>query len=603
MFIRELVKQNKGYKKRFLYHALMESYRTGKGPRHRLVLSLGRLNLCRDKWKHLANRIEEILSNQRSLLPPDEEVEMLAQHYASVLLGRQLEEAEQLEPEELPRYEEVDIHSVGSRDCRTLGAEHVSLSMVHRLGFPTVLSRVGLTEKVAKIAQLLIVGRMVSPASEWRTYHWARQLSAIGELLGIEVKGFSHNQLYKVSDHLLRHKKQIEDELVDRERDLFSLTEKIILYDLSNTYFESGVGKSTKKRYGHSKEKRSDCPLVTLGLVFDEFGFPKRSKVFAGNVREWETLLGMIEDLDRGRDKTVKKTVIMDAGIATEANLRALKGLGYDYICVARNKPLKEVPRDGFVTVRHSRDNKVEARMVRQSEEVVLCCRSLRRAQKEEAMRSRFQQRFESDLKAVQDGLHKSRGTKRYPKVLERIGRIRERHCRVAHYYEIHLETKEDRVVQIRWKLKPDVDIDERFSGTYYLRTSRTDLTEKEIWSLYILLTDVEDGFRAMKSELGLRPNNHQLDKRIEGHIFITVLAYHVVNTIQWFLHRKGIYMRWDTIRTSLSNQIRVTTEMRNKEGKRILVRNTSEPDFFHRTICSALNIVAKPLGRKVAKV
>jgi transposase len=601
MFIREIVKQNKGYKKKFLYHALMESYRTPKGPRHRLVLSLGKLNLPRDKWKHLANRIEEILNNQARLLPPDEEVEMLAHHYASVLLGKQVKEAEGTETE-VPLYEEVDLHSVGSRDSRTVGAEHVSLSMVERLGFPRVLSGVGLTEKAQKIAELLIVGRMVYPASEWRTYHWARQLSAVGELLVLDVEGFSHNQLYKVSDELVKYKKQIEAELVDRERDLFKLNEKIILYDLSNTYFETGVGESKRKRYGYSKEKRSDCPLVTLGLVLDESGFPKRSEVFAGNVREWDTLLGMIKDLDRGADEQVPKTVIMDAGIAVEANLDALKGLGYDYICVARNKPLEEAPRDGFVTVRHTRDNKVEARLVRQAEEVVLYCRSHRRGRKEEAMRSRLQQRFESDLKAVGEGLHKSRGTKRYAKVLERIGRLKERHRRVSHYYEIDLETEGDRVVEVRWKLRGDVDIDERFGGTYYLRTSRTDLTEKEIWSLYILLTDVEDSFRAMKSELGLRPNNHQLDKRIEGHIFITVLAYHVVNTMQWYLHRKEIYMRWDTIRRFLSNQMRITTEMRNKEGKRILIRNTSEPELFHRTICSALSIAAKPLGRKVAK-
>ena len=605
MFIREIIKQNKGYKKKFIYHALMESYRTERGPRQRMVLSLGKLNLPRDMWKHLANRIEEIVANQQNLYPTDEEIESLAQHYAALLLGKRMKAEEvKKEPEETPHYEEVNVNTVTTGHCRSIGAEYVSLSILKKLGFPEILSRLGFTEKQSKIAQLLIVGRMVYPSSEWRTYHWAKQLSAIDELLGFELKGISHNQLYKVSDHLLEHKKEIEEQLVHQERDLFSLNEKIILYDLTNTYFESGVGKSKKKRYGgHSKEKRNDCPLVTLGLVLDEVGFPKRSMVFEGNVKEWDTLLVMLKELDRDGDKSKRKTVIIDAGISTEDNLKALCELGYDYICVARNKPLQEFPQEGFVTLKHNRDNKVEARMVQNDNEVVLCCRSFRRKRKEISMRTRFQERFETDMKAVLDGLHKKGGTKRYSKVLERIGRLKEKHSRIAQYYEIEMEREADKVVNIHWKLKSDVKIDERFSGTYFLRTSRTDLTEKEIWLLYILLTELEDSFRSMKSELGLRPNNHQLDKRIDGHIFITVMAYHVVNSIQWLLHQKDIYMQWDTIRTFLSNQIRVITEMKNREGKRILVRNTSEPERFHRLISSALNIPGKPLKRRVVKI
>lgn len=422
MFIREIIKQNKGYKKKFIYNALMESYRTEKGPRQRMVLSLGKLNLPRDKWKQLANRIEEIVNNQQKLYPADEEIETLAQHYATVLLGKQMKAKEvKKAPEETPHYEEVNVNSVKTRHCRSIGAEYVSLSIVKKLGFPSLLSELGFTEKQSKIAQLLIVGRMVYPASEWRTYRWARELSGIGELLELDVSSISHNQLYKVSDCLLDHKKKIEDGLVKRERDIFSLNEKIILYDLTNTYFESGVGKSKKKRYGgHSKEKRNDCPLVTLGLVLDESGFPKRSMVFEGNVREWSTLLGMIKELDKDGDDIKRKTVIMDAGISTEDNLDELRRLHYDYICVARNKPLKEVPKDGFLTIKHTKENQVEARMMRQDKDVVLYCRSSGRKRKERSMQARFQERFETDLKAALDSLHKKGGTKKYNKVLER---------------------------------------------------------------------------------------------------------------------------------------------------------------------------------------
>jgi transposase len=604
MFIRQITKKNKGYKKKFVYHALMESYRTEQGPRQRMLLSLGKLTLPREKWKPLANRIEEILHHQSSLFVHDEEIEALAQHFAAVLVGKELEEkAVTADVGESPHYEEVDVHSVATRQVRSAGAEHMSLAMMRRLGFEGIFSRLGFTPVQSKIAQLLIVGRMVHPGSEWHTYHWVRDLSAIGEFLGLDFAKVSHNQLYRTSDLLTHNKDEIEAALRTNEQHLFSLTEKIILYDLTNTYFETVVGKSKKKRYGNSKEKRTDCPLVTLGIVLDEVGFPKRSEVFTGNVREWKTLEGMLRALDDDYDEGMVKTVIIDAGIATEDNLTALRGSGYDFICVARNKPLKEVPQEGYVTLRHTRDNKVEARMVRQDRETLLYCRSLKRGRKEAAMRSRFQERFETDLQAAREGLHKKRGTKRYSKVLERIGRLKQKHSRIAHYYDIDLEIQGDTVVDIRWKLKPDTDMDDRFSGTYCLRSSRTDLSEKEIWSLYILLTDVEDSFRAMKSELGLRPNNHQLDRRIDGHLFITVLAYHVVNSIQWFLHKHDLYLRWHTIRTFLSSQVRVITEMKNKEDRRILVHNTSEPEQFHRKIATALNTTARPLKRKVAKI
>ena len=605
MFIREVVKQNEGYKQKFIYHTLVESYRTEKGPRQRTLLSLGKLSLPRDKWKALANRIEEIINNQQTILDIDDEIEFLAQHYASCLLDSRLqEEKEEKILKEEPHYEEVDINSVKTKKCRTIGAEAVSLSIIRKLGFPKISSDLGFTNRQTKIAQLLIAGRMVYPASEWRTFNWAKYISAICELLSLDLRKVSHNQFYKISDLIVKNQKEIESKLALNEKDLFSLNDKIILYDLTNTYFETGIGKSKKKRYSRSKEKRNDCPVVTLGLVLTESGFPKRSKIFEGNVSESKTLLDMLKELDNdNKESFERKTVIIDAGIATEENLKMLKVAGYDYICVARNKPLTNVPEDGFVFIRNTKENKVEAKMIKQDGEVILYCKSLRKRIKEESMKTKFQERFETDLKSVLDGLHKKKGTKNYDKVVERIGRLKQKHSKISHFYEIKIEKNDGKAVNISWKVKSEPKIDERFSGTYYLRTSRTDLTEKEIFDLYILLTDVEDSFKSMKSELGLRPNYHQLDKRIEGHIFITVLAYHIINCIQWYLHRKDIHLRWNTIRSLLSTQERVTTEMDKKDSGKILIRNTSEPEPFHKMITGALSIESKPLRRKILKI
>lgn len=602
MFIREVVKKNKGYRKKFVYHFLVESYRTAKGPRQRTLLKLGVLTLPKERWKALSNRIEELYLGQSSLLPPaDSEIESLAQHYSSLLAENQLErQSRDASAEKETVYEEVDLNSISTSFCRDIGAEHVSLSILRRLGFDRLLGELGLSNKEKAVAQLLIVGRLVCPASEWRTWQWATERSAIGELLRVALDRLSHNVLYKVGDLLYAHKSEIERRLYQAEKTLFSFSEQIVLYDLTNVFFEGEIGQSKLKRRGRSKQKRSDAPLVTLGLVLNECGFPRKSEVFSGNVSEPETLrtvLSGLADASGGGGKTV----VLDAGIATKANLEMLKSEGYDYVVVARQKPPEEAfagGDEGFFTIKHTQDNKVEARLYRQEDEVWVMCRSLKRRLKEQAMRTLLQKRFETGLKGVLQSLHKKGGTKKYDKVLERIGRLKQKYARVAHYYEVSVEKKKGYATDVRWHVRKGVDtkLDDRFSGQYYLRSSRTDLGEKELWSLYITLTDVEDSFRSMKSELGIRPNYHHKDERIAAHLFITVLAHHVVNSIQWLLHQKEIYMRWERIRFLLATQQRVTTSFENREARKIWIRTTSEPESFHRLIANALNIEAKPL-------
>lgn len=604
MFIREVEKKNKGYEKKFIYHVLVESYRTIKGPRQRNILNLGKLIIPKDQWKILANRIEEITIGQKPIFELDAEMEALATHYASLIIDKQLNEQPFIREEDSdqPDYAEVDLNSMKTHNSRSIGAEYVSLSILNRLGLDRILSGLGFNKDQIKIAKLLIVGRMVHPASELSTYHWAQDLSAIGELLQLKVDEISHNPLYRVSDLLIDNKDKIESRLNQIECDIFMLNEKIILYDLTNTYFESSRI-SRLKKYGRSKDKRNDQPLVTLGLVIDERGFPKQSHIFEGNISEIKTLEKILEKLDKNNGFARARTVIMDAGIASDENIELIKKRGHDYIAVSRNKPIDALPDEGFVVIRHNQENKVEARLFRQGDEVILFCRSDLKKIKEESMRTRFQERFETDLKYAQESLHKKGGTKNYLKVIERIGRLKQKHLRVAYFYNIKIKEKDGVATDISWHLKDDKKIDDRFSGTYYLRSNRFDLNEKEIWNLYISLTDVEDSFRSMKSELGLRPNFHQKDERIMGHMFITVLAHHVVNSIQSWLHNKDIYLRWDTIRKQLSTQNRSTSQLMARDGRRIWMRNTSEPDAFHYLVADALSISPKPLARKKMKI
>lgn len=597
MFIRETKKSNKGYKKQFVYHLLVESYRTDKGPRQRVLLDLGKLTIPKEQWKLLANRIEEIVIGQKSFLELEPEIETLAKHYASLLINKNLNKQKE-EKGYSQEFKEIDVNSVKTSSLRTIGGEYAADEMLEKIGFTEMLEKLNFTDKQIKTAKLLIIGRMIYPASEFATYKWAHNLSAIDELLNLNLNEISHNILYRVSDLLIENQDAIERYLSERERDLFSLKEKIILYDLTNTYFESSKTSDLKK-YGRCKQKRNNQPLVTLGLVIDEQGFPKQSHIFEGNVGEPKTFKRVLEKLENSSKFKSSKTFIMDAGISSEDNLNLLKSSGHDYIVVARNKPVEQAPNDGFVIIRHSQRGRIEARLIKQKDEIILFCRSALKKSKESSMRTRFSERFETDLKYAKESLHKKRGTKKYSRVLERIGRLKQKHARIAYLYDVSIKEKNGIVTDITWQINNRQKMDERFSGSYYLRTSRTDLSEREIWDLYVSLTDVEDSFRSMKSYLGLRPNFHQKDERIKGHLFISVLAHHVVNSIQTLLHRNGVYLQWNTIRELLSVQQRVTTEMTTKSGKRIWLRSASEPEPFHYFIAGALSIKVKPLGVK----
>ncbi|NOY57305.1 MAG: IS1634 family transposase [Calditrichaeota bacterium] len=608
MFIREIKKKNPGYDKEFITHRLVESYRTEKGPRQRTILNLGKLDLPKEQWKLLADRIEAEITGQQSFYPVDKHIEKLAVHYAHLIIQKRLIRPESEEGEkEKPQYETVNLNSLTNTKSRSFGAEYVGLAAFKMLGLDTLFSQLGFTEKQGALAALSIIGKLVRPGSEQRTRRWAQKLSALDELLNTDFTHLGNNALYRISDLLLTHKERIEKHLANREKDLFSLQENIILYDLTNTYFEGRAKSNRKAKYGRSKEKRYDCPLLTLGLVIDEMGFPKLSKIFQGNISEPGTLKNIIKELEQNTQVAkinksgTKATVVMDAGIAVEDNLTLLKAEGYDYIVVARNKPvdMSEINHDDLLTIKKDKTNKVEAQLIKKEGEHILYCKSFLKAKKEQSMKRRFQQRFEDALKQVADSLGKKGGTKKYDKVLKRIGRLQQKYASIAQYYEIAVQHKDQTATRIEWKFVKQEKAEQRFSGAYFLRTSRTDLDETAIWSLYTMLTNVEDAFRSLKSELNLRPVFHQKEDRSDAHLFITVLAYHLLNTIQTQLRQHDIHMQWWNIREHLSSHVRITTSMTTKDGRRIHIRQSSAPESFHRIIYDAVHLNYYPLGQR----
>jgi transposase len=609
MFIKEIKKRNKHYDKEFISHRLVESYRSEKGPRHRTILHLGELKLPREAWKALADTIEAKLSGQQSLYPIDEPIETLADHYAQLIIRNRLAQAADesgtsaSDEEQEPRYETVDLNSIENSKCRSLGAEYVGISIFRELGLDAYLKKLNLTDEQVHLAQLSVVGRLVHPASELNTAAWARHLSAMDELIRTDFSHLSHNALYRISDVLFEHKEPLENYLARQEKDLFHLEEKIILYDLTNTYFEGRARSNSKARHGRSKEKRNDCPLLTLGMVIDEQGFPKTSRILPGNVSEPGTLQQFLTAL-RGEPSEQKPkpgqgiTVVMDAGIATDANRALLKELGYDYIVVARNQPVEfsEINLDHLITVKHDKHNRVEVELIDRDGERILFCKSKLKAAKEQSMKQRFQQHFEQDIKLVASALHKKYGTKKYDKVMQKIGRLKQKYSRIAAYYQIDVTKQGPNAVDLSWKQIHHQRAEERFSGSYFLRTSRMDLDEKQIWSIYTMLTNLEDAFRSLKSELELRPIRHHKETRSDAHLFIGVLAYHLLNTIQTKLRKNDIHIQWWRVRQFLSTHLRITTSMTTRQGKRIHIRKSTQPELFHKHIYQALGLTPFPL-------
>ena len=602
MFIRKVPHKNKKTRKSYYTYKLVESVRTERGPRQQDILNLGvDFDLPKDQWKELANCIEGIITGQKPLFDYTRKIQSLAAKYAKTIIRRQ---ASMVAEGEDADYQTVDVNSVDNEQSRSVGAEYVVYETIKELGIDGMLKSLGFNKHEVSAAVGVIAGRMIVPGSERATHFWMQNQTALDELMRVDFSAISLDRIYKVTDLLIKKQSAIEEHLCGKESELFALEEKIILYDLTNTFFEGSARSNSKARYGKSKERRNDCHLMTLGLVLDADGFAKKSRIYEGGISEPKTLEQMIKGLS-DEPRLFKPTIVLDAGIATEDNIQWLKENAYHYIVVSRKKK-KEIPPDvEMVTVKEDDKNKavlVQAGVVENPEtgELELYCRSVDKEKKEESIKNRFQQRFEAEVLTARNALDLKNGTKRYEKVVERIGRLKEKYKLVSHRYQIKVEKdrESDRAKNITWNLKKV----EKTSGIYCLRTNRKDLTEQQIWDLYTMLSDVEDAFRCMKSHLGLRPIYHQKEARCDGHIFITVIAYHLLHTIRYKLRQKGVRFCWATIRKQLSTHVRITTTMKTKENRVVYIRRSTRAEPTHQVIYDALDLPHQP-GRTVKTV
>jgi hypothetical protein len=381
MYIRRNTTRSRSRGEPYATYRLVESERVGGKVKQRTVLNLGRhFEVAPESWPELVARIEQLLSGQQALVPLDLllELEQRAQHYAAQIL-RSRGEA----PSAPADYQEVNLNAIELMRARSVGVEHVAWYAAEQLGLRQCLIDCGFNRHQLASALGTIIARMAAPGSERFTHTWLQNHSGLGELIGYDFTGLDRNRLYQVSDQLLKHKDTLEQHLYGCERRLFALGETITLYDLTNTYFEGQAKANTLAARGRSKEKRYDSPLVTLALVLDGSGFPRMSRVFAGNASEPATL----EEMINGLNAAPGATVVLDAGLATQANLHWLVSQGYHYLVVSRERQ-RQFDDTGAVVVKDQAQQQVSIQRVvdETTGEVRLYCQSAARQQKERAM-------------------------------------------------------------------------------------------------------------------------------------------------------------------------------------------------------------------------
>jgi hypothetical protein len=597
MFIRRTQTRTSASGEVYFTHRLVRAERVGGKVRQVTLLNLGRhFELASTDWPLFCSRLRELVSGQSALLamPVSEAIEAAAQRYAALLQPRPeaSEAAAAASPKAIGGPTWVDAESLELLDPRTVGVESLALHAIGTLKIDESLKSAGFNavDLAAAIGQ--IVARMAHPASERQTLRWLQQRSALGELWGYDYARLSLTRLYRVSDALVGCQAKVETALYSRLSEVLGMQDTIALYDLTNTYFE-GLGEGNPQaRHGWSKEKRNDCALLTLGLVLDGQGFVRRSEVFAGNVGEGGTLQGML----KGLGAPAGAMVIVDRGLVSAENLSWLKDHGYRYLVMTRER----LPITAGIRLDTAQGQALQwERIVHEDGDVRLICHSPAREAKEAAMLKRQRSRFEAQLDKLRSGLTSPRGTKHPARLQRRIGRLLERHAGLAQHYTIEViaddSGKRSCAIHSTYHAQPQSRAD--LPGHYTLRSNDLTLDGEALWRTYVQLTDVESAFRSLKSELGLRPIHHQIERRCKAHLWISVLAYQCVQYLRRSLKAAGIHDSWQTLRTKLNDQQRVTATFNAKDGGTLHIRKATQPNAAAKPIYSALNLDPQPGG------
>jgi transposase len=520
MFLRPNYRAKDG--KEHIYWSLVETVRTVDGPRQRTLCYLGELNgSAQARWL----KSVEVFNEQGEV----EQLKLFPSHIEV--------------PDDDPQVARVLVNRVRLERTRQFGGCFLGWELWKRLGLDVFFEQAMDEEAVevpwSRVAAVLAINRLCAPGSELAIEERWYPSTALDDLLEIEEGKINDTRLYRCLDRILPHKTKLEQHLKQRYGELFGAEFDVLLYDLTSTYVEGAAEKNPLMSRGYSRDHRPDCEQMVIALIVNREGFPFSYETFDGNRADVSTMESILRMVERKYGKA-RRIWVMDRGIVSEENLVAIRKRGGQYLVGTPRRQMKrfeaELLKDDWTQVRA--DVEVKQVAIPQGEETYILCRTGGRKEKEKAIRKRFSLSMEKALQALEKSIASGRLKDRY-KMERRLGRIQARHPQVNDLFEVTLrETPAG--VRLLWEMKKEKEAwrDLR-EGAYMLRTNLQADSAEQMWSMYMQLTEAEASFRALKSELSIRPLFHQKETRVKAHVLVAFLGYALWVTLKHLLQRR----------------------------------------------------------------
>jgi len=505
---------------------LVESFRTARGPRQRVVATIGKLpGLDREErigWEEIGR----------------------------ILSGKPRSAPTLFEQEEPPSWATVNINGVSVERLRSFGDVYLGLLLWNKLGFADfcrehILPR---REEVpwSVMAAILVLARFCAPSSELQIAEFWYGKTALDDMLGVAADKINDDRLYRALDALLPHKDELCRHLQTRYGELFGTTFDFLFYDITSTYFEGNAKGNPQAQRGYSRDKRPDCPQVCIGLVASREGLPLSFEIFDGNRVDVTTTKEMVQIMEAKYGKA-NRVWVMDRGMVSENNLEFMRRSDARYLVGTPKAMLKKFEQQLIEQRWEEVQPGVDIKLCRSPEgtdETFVLCRSQGRKEKENAILSRFVTRLEAKLNNLSHQAETGKARDKQ-KVERRIGRLLEQNSRAASLFKVTVtETGTGKDARISIDINKN---EERYQwaldtgGSYILRTNWAESDPKTLWNTYIQLTEVEDSFRTEKHDLGMRPIFHQKQGRTQAHILVCFLALTMWRTLQQWMKASGL--------------------------------------------------------------
>jgi len=549
-----------------VYWQLVESYRSERGPRQRVVAYLG------DTEESLRLGIREAATSR---------------------IGIQQTQLFSKTPE--PEWVEVDTKCVRVERVRDFGGYWLGLQVLDKLGINGFLEKIieqGREEiSWSMMATILVLMRLCEPSSELHIAEDLFEQSALVDLLGIPAEKINDDRLYRALDILLPHKAELEKYLKERLGELFNLEYDLLFYDITSTYFEGESQGNDQAKHGYSRDHRPDCRQVCIALVVSHWGLPLGYEVFDGNRFDATTVTEMVNKIESQYGQA-NRIWVMDRGMVSEENIKFLKSGGRRYIVGTPRSQLKQFEKELLTDDWQKVYEGLEVKLCsgEDGQETFILCRSVSRAQKEKAMHDRFEKRIEDGLVKLAERCNLRK--QKVGIIERRVGRLLEANSRAGGLFKIEVKTREDGGATLAWeKIEAWREWASPSEGCYLLRTNINDWDGERLWHAYIQLTEAEAAFRIHKSDLKIRPIWHQKTERVQAHIFVCFLAYVVWKTIGQMCNKAGLGDEPRRIFDEISKIKMVDVVLPTRIGTEIRRRCVAQPNKHQAILLDRLGL------------